>query len=98
MEWWKVAILVLVFAVLGWGMYNLMSAKVALNSEVDTLQKSVSSLTDENRNLRASIEYFKLPENLLKEVKSQFNYHEIGEKLIIIVPGTNATSATSTAH
>ena len=94
MEWWKIAVLVLVFAILAWGMYDLMSTKNVLTDEVKTLQKSVQALKDENRSLSASIDYYKVPENLLKEVKAQFNYREAGEKLIIIVP--NATSTTST--
>lgn len=98
MEWWKIGILVLVFVLLGWGMYNLVTAKTPLKKEIQTLQTPVNSLAEENKNLTALIEYFKRPENLLKEVKSQFNYHEVGEKLIIIVPGASTTLGTSTSR
>ncbi len=40
----------------------------------------------ENQKLEKSIGYFSFLENLEKEVKAQFNFRQIGEKLIIIVP------------
>ncbi len=98
MEWWKIGLLILVFGVLGWGMYGLVSTKAPLQKEIGMLQSSVNSLTEENKNLTAMIEYYRHPENLLKEVKSQFNYHEVGEKLIIIVPGATTTIGTSTGR
>ena len=40
----------------------------------------------ENQKLEKSVSYFSFLENLEKEVKAQFNFRQLGEKLIIIVP------------
>lgn len=68
-----------------------MSEKRALRKEVAELRSELKNLESENRELISKIEYFKKPENLLKEIKSQFNYREEGEGLIIIVPNATAT-------
>lgn len=75
---------------MGLGGYGLMGEKRGLKNEVTELRGEFEALEKENRELVARIKYFENPENLLKEIKSQFNYREQGEGLIIIVP--NATS------
>lgn len=93
----KSLILILLFVFLAWGVYDLVVEKGSLQGEVNNLSQKVKSLENENKSLAESINYFKNPENLLKELKSQFNYHEVGEKLIIIVPGaTSSVQGTST--
>jgi len=94
MNFWKFLIILVTFVVLSWGVYNLIVEKKSLEAEISNLSSTVSSLKEENRSLEENIEYFKKPENLIKELKSQFNYKEAGEGLIIIVP--NATSSFST--
>ena|SRR3989344_8345419 len=91
----KIIIAVLIAAVLVFGVYGLMSEKSKLEGEVEKLSESAEKLQTENRSLLADLEYFKNPENLVKELKSQFNYHEAGEELIIVVP--NATSSRKTS-
>ncbi len=77
--------------VLAAGIYNLLVKGRTLEKETTELKISVKKVSDENDELASKIEYFKRPENLLKELKSQFNYVESGEKLIIIVPRATST-------
>ena len=92
MPLWKVLVLIIVIALLGWGVYNLVQEKNLLGKEAAELSEVLKSLEEENRTLTSRIEYFQNPENLLKELKSQFNYREEGEGLIIIVPNVTSTS------
>ena len=62
-----------------------------MEKQVQELNVSLKTLADENQSLVSVIDYFKNPENLLKELKSQFNYKETGEKLIIVVPSGTST-------
>jgi len=94
MNLWKAGVLVVVLAILGWGIYSLASKNLVLQKQADELGASFKKLEDENNYLASQIKYFERPENLLKELKSQFNYREAGEKLIIIVP--NQATSTST--
>ncbi len=86
MPLWKLAILVLTLLALGWGFVALRSERVNLDKEAETLKADVSSIQEKNTETEEKINYFKDPENLLKEAKSQFNYRAPGEELIIIVP------------
>ncbi|MBI5732554.1 septum formation initiator family protein [Candidatus Jorgensenbacteria bacterium] len=95
MKFTHILSLLIVVGILGWGLYTLTTEKTALETEVNHLENSVKKLDTENITLRTDIDRLKQPENLLKELKSQFNYREDGEKLIILVPAT-ATRPTST--
>ncbi|HDY73093.1 MAG TPA: hypothetical protein ENH86_00785 [Candidatus Jorgensenbacteria bacterium] len=88
MNIWKTIVFILVLIVLGIGMYNLRSENQELERDVDSLSTAVNDLESENKLLLEKITYFRNPENLLKELKSQFNYREQGEEMIIIVPRT----------
>lgn len=94
---WRWAIFGAAIALIGWGLFRLISSKSELKSEVSELSAKSASLTGENRELNDQIDYFGNPANLLNEAKKQTNYRLPGEKLIIIVPGTASTSSTSTA-
>lgn len=84
----KFFVLFLVFIVMVFGVYKLIVKNNALEKDIEKLGANLESLEKENHELLADIEYFKEPENLIKELKSQFNYREAGEKLIIVVPST----------
>ena len=84
----KFFVLFLVFIVMVFGVYKLIVKNNALEKDIEKLGANLESLEKENRELLADIEYFEEPENLIKELKSQFNYREAGEKLIIVVPST----------
>jgi cell division protein FtsB len=91
-SWGRKIIVLAVLIVLGFGLFRLFREKEALTGEVKKMRAQFESLTEENKDLAAKIEYFKNPANLLKEIKSQFNYREEGEKLIIIVPGATSSN------
>ena len=92
MEIWRIAIVAVLVIGLGWGLFKLFTEEQALTTKVNRLQGTTESLEGDNKKLEEQIDYFKHPENLLKELKSQFNYREAGEQLIIIVPSTTSTS------
>ncbi|MFH1162423.1 MAG: septum formation initiator family protein [Candidatus Jorgensenbacteria bacterium] len=96
MKPWMWGVLAVMVVLLGWGVYTLASEQNALESDWEGLQATLVALQSENASLREKIEYFRQPENLLKEVKSQFNYTEAGEKLLIIIPPASTSTATST--
>ncbi|MEK7513226.1 MAG: hypothetical protein AAB601_03445 [Patescibacteria group bacterium] len=84
MKLWHVGAVIGVVAILVVGVWRLLEEKRTVEAEVAELQGSVRALAEENASLLESIEYFKDPRNLVKELKSQFNYREEGERLIII--------------
>jgi len=86
MSIWKTAIFIAVFVLLGLGLYNLRQEKIELESEMANLKAEIAGLQNENKTLQERLNYFRVPENLLKELKSQFNYREEGEEMMIIVP------------
>lgn len=91
MNWWRVIIVVVIVVVMGLGIYGLVNEKSGLEEEVAELRTKFEGLEGESRELTLRISYFENPENLLKEIKSRFNYREEGEELIIIVPNKSAT-------
>ncbi len=90
MNWiWKTVIIAVVVILLGIGIYKLWVQNRELELDIEDLNASLTDIKEENRELEHRINYFKNPENLLKEVKSQFNYREQGEEMIIVVPSEN---------
>jgi len=81
-------ILVLSFAIifLSWGLFNLNRQSRHLKTKINDLEATTESISKENQNFKKNIEYYSHPENLLKELKSLFNYRQPEEKLIIIIP------------
>ena len=57
------------------------------------LMDRLNALRIDSRDMKADLEYLKIPENLEKELRSRFNYKKPGEKLIIIVPSRQATTS-----
>lgn len=90
MNWiWKAIIIAVIIILLGIGAYRLWAENRTLESEIDDLNASLTDVKEENRDLERRIDHFEEPENLLKELKSQFNYREEGEEMIIVVPSEN---------
>ncbi len=95
MQWLvKGAIITVLVAFLGWGIYALVKERHALQTEVGSLRSEVKSLTDDNTKLQGDIQYYQNPANLLKAAKAQFNYRAPDESLIIVVPPTSTASST----
>lgn len=82
----RLFVLIVAVGVLGVMAYSLYGDRVAVVDEVIRLRTKHKQFTSENADLFSKIEYFKIPENLLKESRTQFNYIVPGEKLIILVP------------
>ncbi len=59
-------------------------------------QSHLDSLKADSQNLKDDFAYYSNPENLEKYLRSQFNYKNPGEKLIIAVPQKDAGPASTT--
>ena len=79
-------------AFMGYQVYRLNDQRIKLEEELSKITPRVEALAQENESLKKDIEYFANPENLLKELKSKFNYKLPDEKMIIVVPPRNQTS------
>jgi len=94
---WKIAIVIVMVGLLGWGVSDVFFRERELRKDEMKLSDRLQALEKENASLSASIEYYQSPENLIKELKSQFNYREEGENLLIVVPSEEGRkAATST--
>jgi len=83
---WLVIILSLVLIGVSAQVYLILKESNGLKKDLDDLNGRMSALAEENANLKSEIEYFSIPENLEKELKSRFNYKDAGEKMMIVVP------------
>jgi len=87
----KGVLIIVLAAAIVFGGYHLIKENKKLETEISDLSKRLETLKREKEEIMEQINFFKQPENLLKAVKEQFNYHEAGEHLIIIIP--TSTSA-----
>lgn len=92
MKAWYIIVVALLCGFLGWGIWTITGDRGMLEAETTELRAKVNALAEENKSLQESIEYYEDPKNLVKELKSQFNYREEGEHLIIVVPRTSSTT------
>ena len=79
-------IIVILFAVVGSQTYFILKERNQLRAEVASVTGKLDALYKENITLKEDISYFSNPANLEKELKAKFNYKELGEKMIIVVP------------
>ena len=89
MRFLKILSLIAIIGLLGWGLFNLEKQSRHLEFNVNNLKTSAEALEKENQTLQENINYFSRPENLIKELKSLFNYRQPDEKLMIIIPNKN---------
>lgn len=82
----QVFIILVVLVFLGLNILSLKKDKMEIEGDLSVLSATLNNLREENEKLKKDIDYFKETENLIKELKSQFNYREEGERLIIIAP------------
>lgn len=82
-------LLILIIVFFGWQFFNLYIQHRALEKSSENLNTQIYSLESENKSLNSDIEYFSNSENLEKELKSQTNYKDAGENMIIIIPPKN---------
>lgn len=96
MRAWQIAIVVVLAGLLGWGLVGFTRESRIVKDERQALEEKLYALREENKQLSSRLEYLKDPRNLVKELKSQFNYRAEGEKLVIIVPDAATSTATTT--
>jgi len=84
----KILALLVIIGFLSWGLFNLEKQSRNLEVKINSLKIDAEALNKDNQKLKADIEYYSHPENLLKEAKSLFNYHQPQEKLMFIIPNT----------
>lgn len=84
----RVAIIVLaiMLTLLGVQVYSLNSKRASLKGGLSKINGQIEMLEQENENLKSDLAYFSDTQNLIKELKSKFNYKRPGEKLIIVAP------------
>jgi len=66
--------------------YLVLKERNQLKNDLADLNGKMSALAKENADMKSAIQYFSIPENLAKELKSKFNYKEPGEKMMVVVP------------
>ena len=79
-------LIILFVGVMGFWIFQLYAQKVSLEKELLEVNNKIQPLNEENKKLAQELDYLKNPDNLEKELRSQFNYAKPGEKLIIIAP------------
>ena len=90
---WKILFIIVLVLFLGWGIFKLEKEKIEMQKKYLQLKATTDALVEENKRTKEQIEYYKNPENLLKASKERFNFKSEGEKMIIIVPQTSASSS-----
>ncbi|TSC96654.1 MAG: Uncharacterized protein Athens071426_9 [Parcubacteria group bacterium Athens0714_26] len=81
-----IIIISIVMIVIGIQLYKLYEQKLSLEKSVSDLSREINSVSEENYQLQADLNYFSNPQNLEKELRGRLNYKKPGEKLMIIVP------------
>lgn len=70
----------------GGQVYQLYKHNIELQVKVAKADSQLDSLKQDNEKLTADFRYYSNAENLIKEIKSLFNYKKPGEQLFIVVP------------
>ncbi len=92
---------ILIFLIMGifsLGSFKLVKFNLELEKRTKELSEKLEKLERENNYLMSQIKYYQNPENLLKEARAQFNYHQIGENLVIIVPNVTSTESETSSR
>ena len=85
----KIVVILLLAAVIvfvGYHAYQFYLTKEEAEKRFTELQTKLNGLESENRKVQDDIQYYSNTANLLKELRSQLNYHWPDEKTIIVVP------------
>jgi len=89
MRFLRILAIIAIIGFLGWGLFNLEKQSRGLEAKIKNLQTDATAFEKENQIIKDNIEYYSHPENLIKELKSLFNYRQPGEKMLIIIPNEN---------
>ena len=85
MRLWQWLVLAVAVGFFAFGVYWLSLEKRVADAEVKKLEAELLSAVAEEDALEGKVQYLSEPENLVKEIKAQFNYRRPDEKLIIVV-------------
>jgi cell division protein FtsB len=88
----KIAAVLLLVLIFGVAIYELGGVILDYGKAKNKFSDSselIGKLEKENEETDKEIKYFSNPDNLLKELRSKFNYRFPGEKFIIVVPKEN---------
>ncbi len=94
---WRWIAFAIVVLILGWGLVSLISTNNSYQSQEAALSSQLAELHEQNISLQNELDSLKNPQNLINILKSQTNYVEQGEKLIIITSPNSTSTATSSA-
>ena len=97
LRYWRWIVYGLVVLILGWGLWSLVSAKNAYQTQEAALSAELSKMHSQNIDLQNELDSLKNPQNVINILKSQTNYVEQGQHLIIITMPNSTSSATSSA-
>ena len=82
-----IVIILTIASIAAWTqIYFILKERGQLKIKFEIISAKANSLIEENRKVKSEIEYYSIPENLEKELRSKFNYHKPNEKMMIIVP------------
>ena len=81
-----IIILIILIVISGVELFFLFRNEKKSKNELAEISQKVQSLSNENQDLKAQIDYYSDPANLEKELKAKFNYRRPDEKMMIIVP------------
>jgi len=82
-------ILVVALIAISWQVFSMAKENQRVKNDFKKLTNQFESVKKENESLKEELNYYANPENLLKELRSRFNYKISGEKMIIITPQEN---------
>ena len=77
----------------GYEVYVFYNVRGQVNRELKELQDKVEQARQDQAKLQEELQYYRQPENLEKELRARFPYRKQDEKLIIIVPKNETTTA-----
>ncbi len=81
-----IIILIIILLALLTQIYFIFNEKNKLRDKFESLSAKGNNLIEENNKIKSDMEYFSSKDNLEKELRSKFNYKNIGEKMMIVVP------------
>jgi hypothetical protein len=84
-----VAVMVAAIGFVGYQIFGIMGEYGGLSEKMDRVKHSADKIKEDNSDLKERIEYLSQPENLIKEIKSKFNYRFPDEQTIIVAPKDN---------
>ncbi|MEK9179961.1 MAG: septum formation initiator family protein [Patescibacteria group bacterium] len=91
----SVIVLVGILVLLGTQIYSFWGRRSELKAEFGELQAKLDRSQADNAKFQAELDYYLNPANLEKELRARFNYKRPGEKLLIIVPRSETTTASN---